>query len=50
VVGGVVLGNDLVMYAVRSAGELVALWNRVGADVLGWPTEGGNHQRTRRRQ
>jgi hypothetical protein len=49
VVGGVTVGFDLVMYAVRSSGELLALWNRIGGETQGWPTEGGNHQRTRRR-
>jgi PQQ-like domain len=50
VVGGVVMGPDLMMWVVRSPGELVGLWNRIGAETQGWPTEGGNHQRTRHRQ
>jgi hypothetical protein len=50
VVGEVVIGFDLVMYAARSSGELVGMWNRIGAETSGWATEGGNHQRTRRRQ
>jgi hypothetical protein len=44
------MGPDLMMWVVRSPGELVGLWNRIGAETQGWPTEGGNHQRTRHRQ
>jgi hypothetical protein len=49
VIGGVAVGPDRTIYVSRSSGELIALWNRVDASTVGWPTEGGNHRRTRRR-
>lgn len=52
-VEGVAVGKDGMIYGTRTlAGgnsELVAMWGRAGPLLTGWPTEGGNPQRTRRR-
>jgi hypothetical protein len=52
-VDGVAVGRDGAIYATRSltggSSELVALWGRVAPSITGWPTEGGDPQRTRRR-
>jgi hypothetical protein len=47
-VGGVAVSPTRMVFAVRSGGEIVALWNHASREVVGWPTEGGNAQRTRR--
>jgi hypothetical protein len=47
--GGVSVGPDRSVYVMRSSGELIALWNGRGTEFAGWPTEGGNHDRSRRR-
>lgn len=47
--GGVAVSPDRTIYVTRATGELIALWNRRGPEIAGWPAEGGNHQRTRRR-
>lgn len=52
-VDGLGVGRDGIIYASRSlasgGSELVAMWGRVAPITTGWPTEGGNPQRTRRR-
>jgi len=52
-VDGLAVGRTGLIYATRSlaggSSELVALWGRVAPSAAGWPTEGGNPQRTRRR-
>jgi hypothetical protein len=52
-VEGIAVGRNGGIYATRSLGggnsELVAMWGRVAPSIVGWPAEGGNPQRTRRR-
>jgi hypothetical protein len=51
VVGGVSVGPDgtiIAMRRVTGGGELVALWNRTGLNVTGWPTAGFDAGRSRR--
>jgi hypothetical protein len=52
-VNGLAVGRNGMIYATRSlaggGSELVAMWGRVAPATAGWPTEGGNPQRSRRR-
>jgi hypothetical protein len=49
ILGGATVAADRTLYVTRTGGELIALWNSTGAESTVWSTEGGNHQRTRRR-
>lgn len=48
---GVTIGGTGMIYVTRTlnsgGSEVVALWGRVPPALAGWPTEGGNQQRTR---
>jgi hypothetical protein len=48
-IGGVSVGDDRTLFATRATGEVIALWNNTGAESGSWSTEGGGHQRSRRR-
>jgi hypothetical protein len=48
-VGGVTVGVDRTLFLTRTGGELIALWGNTLPELNAWSTEGGDHQRTRRR-
>lgn len=50
VVGSPVVDRDGQIYALNLDGKLIAIFGNQPAAFNGWPTEGGNHQRSRRRQ
>jgi hypothetical protein len=43
------VGPDRTIYVTRTGGEVIALWSNTIAEFGSWSTEGGNHQRSRRR-
>jgi hypothetical protein len=47
--GGITVGADRTLLVTRTGGELIALWGATGLEGNAWSTEGGNHQRSRRR-
>jgi hypothetical protein len=47
--GGAMVGPDRTIYVTRTGGEVIALWSNTVAEFGSWSTEGGNHQRSRRR-
>jgi hypothetical protein len=52
-VEGLAVGADGILYVTRTlaggGSQVAALWARVAPAFVGWPTEGGNPQHTRRR-
>jgi hypothetical protein len=52
-VEGLAVGGGGIIYVTRAlaggGSQVAALWARVAPALVGWPTEGGNQQRTRRR-